>query len=143
MKITPYSLGAVLVTLLALPAPSPALADPTPVPARHRHTAAEISTFLASFYGDHGPSDRDRDQRVSQLLKDKQERSRDIDVLLCARNAPQDITIGPVTLMQSAKVGSATVTTYWDADTTDTFTAYVRLDSQPIKLDDVICAGRS
>lgn len=141
MKITPYSLGALLLTLLALPAPTPAVADPAPVAARHRHTDVEIGSFLASFYGQHGPSPRDRDQRVSQQLKDKQAHSPDADVVLCAQNEPEDISIGPVTVAQAAGVGWATVTTHWGADSTDTFTAYVRLDSRPIKVDDVICAG--
>ncbi|MCX4631557.1 MULTISPECIES: hypothetical protein [unclassified Streptomyces] len=141
MKIMPYSLGALLLPLLALPAPTTAVADPAPVAVRHRHNAAEISTFLASFYGHHGPSPHDRDQRVSQQLKEKQAHSPYSDVLLCAQNEPWDIAIGAVTVAQSAGVGWATVTTHWSADSTDTFTAYVRLDSRPIKLDDVICAG--
>ncbi|MFF4105541.1 hypothetical protein [Streptomyces sp. NPDC001903] len=143
MKTTPYSLGALLLTLLALSAQAPAVAaaDPTPVGARHRHTASEISTFLTSFYGHHGPSAGDRDQLVSQQLKEKQAHSPGSDVLLCAQNEPRDIVVGAVTVAQSAGVGWATVTTHWSADQTDTFTAYVRLDSRPIKLDDVICAG--
>ncbi|MET9881927.1 hypothetical protein ABZZ20_01995 [Streptomyces sp. NPDC006430] len=141
MKITPYSLGALLLTLLALPAPTPAVADPTPVVAHRRHSAAEIATFLTSFYGHHGPSTHDRDQRVSQLLKEKQAYSRNADVLLCAQDEPQDIAIGAVTIAPLAGIGWATVTTHWGAGRTDTFTAYVRLDSRPIKLDDVICAG--
>ncbi|MFD5513764.1 hypothetical protein ACFWIB_39420 [Streptomyces sp. NPDC127051] len=150
MKITSYSLGALLLTLLALPAPTPAAAadaaaDPAPVGARHRHTGSEISAFLTSFYGHHGPSVHDRDQRVSQQLKEKQAHAPSSDVLLCAQkepsNEPQDIAVGTVTVAQSAGVGWATVTTRWGADQQDTFTAYVRLDSRPIKLDDVICAG--
>ncbi|MFK0046684.1 hypothetical protein ACIQU4_21765 [Streptomyces sp. NPDC090741] len=150
MKITSYSLGALLLTLLALPAPTPAVAvavaaDPAPVGARHRHTGSEISAFLTSFYGHHGPSAHDRDQRVSQQLKEKQAHTPSSDVLLCAqkepRNEPQDIAVGAVTVAQSAGVGWATVTTRWGADQQDTFTAYVRLDSRPIRLDDVICAG--
>ncbi|MFE2146672.1 hypothetical protein ACFXA3_33945 [Streptomyces sp. NPDC059456] len=141
MKIMPYSLGALLLTLLALPAATPAVADPTPVAAHHRHSAAAISVFLTSFYGHHGPSDLDRDLRISQQLKEKQEHSPLSDVLLCAQNEPEDITIGAVTVLQTAGVGWATVTTRWKDDRTDTFTAYVRLDSRPIKLDDVICAG--
>lgn len=141
MKIMPYSLGALLLTLLALPAPTPAVADSTPVVARHRHDAAEISTFLSSFYGHHGPSARDRAQRISQQLKDKQRHSPESDVLLCTQNEPEDIAIGTVTVHQAAGVGWATVTTHWGYDRTDTFTAYVRLDSRPIKIDDVICAG--
>ncbi|MEW2415429.1 hypothetical protein AB0953_17165 [Streptomyces sp. NPDC046866] len=141
MDLSPYRLGAALLTLLLLPAPTTALADPAPVPARHRHSAAEISDFLTSFYGHHGPSERDREQKVSQQLKDRQVQSRYMDVLLCASGEPQDIVVGPVTVAQSAKVGWATVTTHWSAEETDTFTVYVRLDSRPIKIDDVICAG--
>ncbi|WP_030157860.1 hypothetical protein [Streptomyces sp. NRRL S-244] len=150
MKNTPYSLGALLLTLLALSAPTPAIAaadpaDPAPVGARHRHTGSEISAFLTSFYGHHGPSARDRDQRVSQQLKEKQAHAPSSDVLLCAQkepsNEPWEIAVGPVTVAQSAGVGWATVTTHWGAGQPDTFTAYVRLDSRPIKLDDVICAG--
>ncbi|GHE37102.1 hypothetical protein GCM10017778_20320 [Streptomyces vinaceus] len=143
MKTTPYSLGALLLALLVLPAPATAVAaDPTPVAvARHRHTASEISAFLTAFYGHHGPSARDREQSISQQLKEKQAHAPSTDVLLCAQNEPQDIVVGAVTVAQSAGIGWATVTTHWAADQTDTFTAYVRLDSRPIKLDDVICAG--
>ncbi|MEU7554192.1 hypothetical protein AB0B01_17970 [Streptomyces sp. NPDC044571] len=145
MKITPYSLGALLLAPLALLAPSSAAAHADPAPAaahhRHRHGAAEISTFLTAFYGAHGPSPRDREQRVSQQLKEKQAHIPYVDVLLCAQNEPQHIAIGPVTVAQTAGVGWATVTTLWDEGITDTFTAYVRLDSHPIVLDDVICAG--
>ncbi|MFC9294914.1 hypothetical protein ACFTWH_14585 [Streptomyces sp. NPDC057011] len=147
MKLMTYRLGALLLTLLAGPAPlSVAAAHAAPAPARapvapQPHDATKISTFLTGFYGHHGPTDYDRANRVSQLLKDRQLERADADVLLCSRNAPQDISIGPVTVAPAAGVGWATVTTTWDSGTTDTFTAYVRLDSQPIHLDDVICAG--
>ncbi|MCY0956040.1 hypothetical protein [Streptomyces sp. H27-H5] len=147
MTLTPRLTGALLLSLLALPAP--ALAAPAPAPAPgpavaagpHRHSAAEISGFLTVFYGKHGPSRYGRDHRVSQVLKDKQRDSPQSDVLLCAQGEPRSIAVGPVTVAASAGVGWATVTTGWDTEHTDTFTAYVRLDSQPIRLDDVICAG--
>ncbi|MEU7725772.1 hypothetical protein AB0B78_11080 [Streptomyces sp. NPDC040724] len=147
MMLKPYSLGALLLTLLALPALSsvPAHAAPAPavapVPIAEGHTADQISRFLATFYGAHGPSPDDREQHVSQVLKDRQKVNTDSDVLLCSQNAPQNIGIGPVTVAQAAGVGWATVTTHWAGGVTDTFTAYVRLDSKPIRLDDVICAG--
>lgn len=141
----PYSLGVLPLTLIALLAPAPAQADPG-VPgatgaARAAHTATDIGRFLTEFYGDHGPSAQERKDHVSQLLKDKQEENTQADVLLCAQNEPLDIGVGPVTVALTAGVGWATVTTHWGSGTTDTFTAYVRLDSQPIRLDDVICAG--
>ncbi|WP_229886491.1 hypothetical protein [Streptomyces subrutilus] len=150
MRLMPYRPRALLLTLLALPVLSaaPVLAAeaaPAAAPAaaghRHEHSAAEIGRFLTSFYGVHGPTGYYREHRVSQVLKDKQTGSPDADVLLCAQNAPQDVGIGPVTVARSAGVGWATVTTHWAAGATDTFTAYVRLDSLPIRLDDVICAG--
>ncbi|MEV7524301.1 hypothetical protein [Streptomyces sp. NPDC091371] len=136
MKLMPYSLGLLPLTLLALITPAPAHAGPAA-----EHTAAEISRFLSDFYGDHGPSAADRQDHVSQVLKDKQTENTEADVLLCAQNEPQDIGVGPVTVAQAAGVGWATVTTHWGSGTIDTFTAYVRLDSEPIRLDDVICAG--
>lgn len=157
MKLMPYSLAVLPLTLLALLAPPSAAApaDPVTAPgaASQRHSAAEISRFLAAFYGDHGPSAYDREHRVSQVLQERQGASPGADVLLCAQNEPRAIGIGPVTVAPSAGVGWATVTTHWGADAdaeaeaaagadaTDTFTAYVRLDSRPIRLDDVICAG--
>ncbi|MFB7176489.1 hypothetical protein ACFCYI_02115 [Streptomyces sp. NPDC056257] len=151
MMLKPHSLGALLLTLLALPAlssvpaahaaPAAHVAAGAPVASAEGHTADQISRFLATFYGDHGPSPQDREQHVSQVLKDRQEVSRDSDVLLCSQNQPQKIGIGPVTVAQAAGVGWATVTTHWAGGVTDTFTAYVRLDSKPIRLDDVICAG--
>ncbi|MFD9259389.1 hypothetical protein [Streptomyces sp. NPDC059538] len=142
MMLKPYRLGALLLTVLALPVmPSvPALAATAAV-AGKGHTAAQISDFLTGFYGDHGPSAQDRETRVSQILKERQQINEEVDVLLCAHNEPRDISIGPVTVAKGASVGWATVTTHWESGITDTFTAYVRLDSNPIRLDDVICAG--
>ncbi|MCX4803610.1 hypothetical protein ACFWWM_35175 [Streptomyces sp. NPDC058682] len=142
MMLTPYRLGALLLPLLALPiTPSvPAFAAPAAVVGRG-HTAAQISEFLIGFYGDHGPSDQDRENQVSQILKERQQVNEEVDVLLCSQEEPQDISVGPVTVAKMASVGWATVTTHWASGTTDTFTAYVRLDSNPIRLDDVICAG--
>ncbi|MFD3324326.1 hypothetical protein [Streptomyces sp. NPDC058701] len=145
MRLMPYGLRtALLLVLLALPAAvssGPALAAPPDRSDLRHHTATQISRFLASFYGDHGPTAYDRAYRVSQVLKDKQAATPEVDVLLCSQNRPLDVGIGPVTVAQSAGVGWATVTAHWSADATDTFTAYVRLDSLPIRLDDVICAG--
>ncbi|GHI83677.1 hypothetical protein [Streptomyces xanthophaeus] len=148
MKLMPYSLGVLSLALLALLAPPSAAvpgADPTtaaaPGAATRQHTASQIGTFLTTFYGDHGPSAFDRRYRISSVLQERQVLSPDGDVLLCAQNQPKDIGIGPVTVAQLAGVGWATVTTHWEAGVTDTFTAYVRLDSRPIRLDDVICAG--
>ncbi len=139
--LKPYRLGALLLALLAPPVISPAPALAAPAATGQGHTADQIGRFLAGFYGDHGPSAHDREHRVSQVLKDRQRENADADVLLCAENEPQDIGIGPVTVAQTAAVGWATITTHWSAGDTDTFTAYVRLDSRPIRLDDVICAG--
>ncbi|MGE7383930.1 hypothetical protein ACQKM2_00320 [Streptomyces sp. NPDC004126] len=155
MTLIPYrpgtlllALSAALFPLVASSVPAAALADPVPRWSlhhhhghHHHHTAEEITTFLTAFYGDHGPSARDRGQRISQQLKEKQAHSPDADVVLCAQGVPRDISVGPATVAQAAGVGWATVTTTWDSGATDTFTAYVRLDSRPIALDDVICAG--
>ncbi|MFD3538172.1 hypothetical protein ACFWUQ_01545 [Streptomyces sp. NPDC058662] len=144
MKLKPYFLGALLPALLALSAPASASAAAQADRAaqiQRGHTAADISRFLSAFYGDRGPTAHSRENEVSQVLKDKQTVNKEVDVLLCAQNEPQGIGVGPVTVAQSAGVGWATVTTHWGADDTDTFTAYVRLDSRPIRLDDVICAG--
>ncbi|MFJ7261200.1 hypothetical protein ACIQV2_13610 [Streptomyces globosus] len=144
MKLMPYGLGAALCALLVLPVAAPASAsasaDPGPAAAAG-HSPTAIGAFLIDFYGEHGPSERDRELRVSQHLKDRQAHSADLDVLLCARSAPRDIGIGPATVAPGAGIGWATVTTYWAGGGTDTFTAYVRLDSWPIRLDDVVCAG--
>ncbi|MFG2990372.1 hypothetical protein ACGFZK_13955 [Streptomyces sp. NPDC048257] len=141
MMLNPYRLGALLLTLLALPVMPSAPALAAPAAAVKGHTAAQIEDFLTGFYGDHGPSVQDREDYVSQILKERQQVNEEVDVLLCAQNEPQDISIGPVTVAKTASVGWATVTTHWASGDTDTFTAYVRLDSQPIRLDDVICAG--
>lgn len=141
MMLKPYRTGAPLLTLLALLVMSSVPALAAPGATGERHTAVQISRFLTEFYGDHGPSAHDREHRVSQVLKERQQDHAEADVLLCAQNEPQAISIGPVTLAQEAHVGWATVTTHWASGATDTFTAYVRLDSQPILLDDVICAG--
>ncbi|CAM5280117.1 hypothetical protein [Streptomyces avidinii] len=146
MMLKPYRLGALLLTLLALPVmlsvPALALTPGAPAaPTGRGHTAAQIGDFLIGFYGEHGPSAQDRETRVSQILKERQQVNEEVDVLLCAHDEPRDISIGPVTVAKTASVGWATVTTHWGSGDTDTFTAYVRLDSNPIRLDDVICAG--
>ncbi|MEV6950501.1 hypothetical protein [Streptomyces sp. NPDC051183] len=138
MKLMPYSLGVLVPTLVALLAPTPATALAHPVPAQH--TAPQISRFLTAFYGQHGPSRHNRERHVSSQLREKQERTPEYDVLLCAQNEPQRVGIGPITVQEYAGVGSATVTTHWGSGDTRTFTAYVRLDSNPIAVDDVICA---
>ncbi|MEU8773703.1 hypothetical protein [Streptomyces sp. NPDC048606] len=138
------ALSALFPLVAAVPASARA-ADPEPRRSvHHRHTADDITRFLAGFYGTHGPRPEDRRLRTSQQIKDKQEGAPDpdFDVVLCARGArPERIEVGPATVAQSAGVGWATVTTHWGDGVTDTFTAYVRLDSRPIQLDDVICAG--
>ncbi|MFC9582274.1 hypothetical protein ACFVJ8_05430 [Streptomyces yangpuensis] len=146
MMLKSYGLGALLLALPTLPVlppastPAPAVAVPAAA-APEGHTADQIGRFLVRFYGKHGPSDHDRRHHISQVLQDRQLTNTESDVLLCAQNEPLDIGVGPVTVAQAAGVGWATVTTHWGADRTDTFTAYVRLDSKPIRVDDVICAG--
>ncbi|MCB5181014.1 hypothetical protein [Streptomyces antimicrobicus] len=141
MRNLPHRLSALCLTaLIALAASAPAAVADGPF-GHKRHTAAQIGRFLTDFYGHHGPSRYHRTHRVSHQLKEKQQNTPDQDVLLCARNVPQDITVGEVTVAQSAGVGWATVTTHWGAGEIDTVTAYVRLDSRPIVLDDVICGG--
>ncbi|MEU7317071.1 hypothetical protein [Streptomyces sp. NPDC007083] len=108
--------------------------------AERRHTGPEIHRFLAWFYGTHGPDRRQREHFVSDLLKRKQARHPDRDVILCAQNTPRNIEVGPVTTAQSAGFGWAPVTAYWADGTASTSTAYVALDSHPIELHDVVCA---
>ncbi|MFI8451921.1 hypothetical protein [Streptomyces erythrochromogenes] len=147
MMLKPYRLGALLLALSALsalpavPSASAVAAHAVPAAAPEGHTADQIGRFLVRFYGEHGPSDHDRRHHVSQVLQERQQTTTESDVLLCAQNEPRDIAVGPVTVAQAAGVGWATVTTHWASDKTDTFTAYVRLDSRPIRIDDVICAG--
>ncbi|MFJ3980149.1 hypothetical protein [Streptomyces sp. NPDC090021] len=153
MTLKSYGLGALLLALPALPvlpvmppapAPAPAAAAAPAVAAAaapEGHTAEQIGRFLVRFYGAHGPSDHDRRHHISEVLQDRQLANTESDVLLCARSEPEDIGVGPVTVAQAAGIGWATVTTHWGSDRTDTFTAYVRLDSKPIRVDDVICAG--
>ncbi|UKY50332.1 hypothetical protein [Streptomyces inhibens] len=142
---------SVLLTLtltLTLAASGPAAAHPRTAPAADtvrsdpngRHTAAEIHRFLTAFYGHHGPSSWAREHRVSDHLKDRAAHTEGYDLLLCAQNTPREITIGKVTTAQSAGVGRATVTTFWDGNARHSFTAYVGLDSHPIELQDVDCA---
>ncbi|MEU0175065.1 hypothetical protein ABZ178_17150 [Streptomyces massasporeus] len=109
-----------------------------------RYTAQEIHTFLEDFYGEHGPGDFARTYGISPQLKEKVADNPEFDVLLCAQNVPASIDIGPVTTAQSARVGWATVSTYWNggSDKAD-FTAYVDLDAtRPIQLLDVDCGSQ-
>ncbi|MCP3803532.1 hypothetical protein NLX83_30100 [Allokutzneria sp. A3M-2-11 16] len=104
-----------------------------------QYTADQVRSFLVGFYGKHGPSQHDREHRVTPELKKKAAETPDYDLLLCAQNEPRRIGIGRVTTAQSAGVGWATVTTRWSGPS-QRFTAYVGLDaSQPMKLYDIEC----
>ncbi|MEU7158088.1 hypothetical protein [Streptomyces chrestomyceticus] len=150
---------AVALTLTAAPAASAAPAAATPAAFAQdasvqqqsqadlrtdpngRYTAEEIRRFLVSFYGKHGPSAWAREHQVSAELKKKAAETPDYDLLLCAQNTPRDISVGKVTTAQSARVGWATITTYWSGNRKENFTAYVDLDAkQPIALLDVACS---
>jgi hypothetical protein len=137
-------LGALLAAPVAQAAPASPAAERSSAGAPAvdgRHTGPQIHRFLTWFYGDHGPTQGQRDRNVSDFLKQKQEQHPEQDVILCAQNVPQDIEVGPVTVAQSAGFGWATVTAYWGDGTTSTSTAYVALDSRPIELHDVVCAA--
>ena len=110
-----------------------------------RYTAEEIHTFLEDFYGEHGPGDFARKYGISPQLEEKVADNPEFDVLLCAQNIPASIDIGPVTTAQSARVGWATVSTYWNGGSGKAdFTAYVDLDAtRPIQLLDVDCDSGS
>lgn len=146
---------AVAVTLTAAPAASAAPAAATPAASvqqqsradlrtdpNGRHTAEEIRRFLVSFYGKHGPSAWKREHQVAAELKKKAAETPDYDLLLCAQNTPRNISVGKVTTAQSARVGWATITTYWSGSRKEHFTAYVDLDAKrPIALLDVACSA--
>ncbi|MFI9046582.1 hypothetical protein [Streptomyces sp. NPDC053427] len=145
------ALGVALpLTLAAVPATAaPAAARQSAGPAagavrtdpNGRHDATDIRRFLTAFYGHHGPTGWAREHQVSDYLKDRAAHTEGYDLLLCAQNAPREISVGKVTTAQSAGVGWATVTTFWDGGARESFTAYVGLDSQPIELQDVDCAS--
>ncbi|MCM3811170.1 hypothetical protein ND808_36025 [Streptomyces sp. DR7-3] len=131
---------AVLGLGFALAAGSPASAAAQTDP-NDRYTAEEIHHFLEGFYGNHGPRPWERENLVSDQLKERIAQTPDYDLLLCAQNEPRDIEVGEVTTAQSARVGWATITTSWaQAPRTRSFTAYVDLDAtRPIQLLDVDC----
>ncbi|MEU6119471.1 hypothetical protein ABZ840_33665 [Streptomyces sp. NPDC047117] len=125
---------------LTLAASAPA-ASPAPKKAPARYGAEQIHHFLEGFYGNHGPRRWERRHMVGDALKKRVEQNKKYDVLLCAQNAPRDITIGRVTTAQSAGVGWATVTTSWPRGRDQHFTAYVGLDAtKPIKLTQIDCS---
>ncbi|MET7904123.1 hypothetical protein ABZS86_22815 [Streptomyces sp. NPDC005355] len=131
------ALGLGLVLAAGSPASAADRTDPN-----GRYTAEEIHHFLEGFYGNHGPRPWERENLVSDHLKERIAQTPDYDLLLCAQNEPRDIEVGEVTTAQSARVGWATITTSWGGDAqTASFTAYVDLDgTQPLKLLDVDCA---
>ncbi|CAM5419461.1 MULTISPECIES: hypothetical protein [Streptomyces] len=145
---TAVALGLTLTAASAVPAAAatqstsiqPSSADLRTDP-NGRYTAEEIRRFLVSFYGKHGPSAWQREHQVSAELKKKAAETPDYDLLLCAQNTPRNITVGKVTTAQSARVGWATITTYWSGNRKQNFTAYVDLDAtRPIELLDVSCS---
>ncbi|WP_055552750.1 hypothetical protein [Streptomyces sp. NBRC 110028] len=137
------SCAAALGLGLVLAAGSPAAAASHGVKTdpNGRFTAEEIHHFLEGFYGNHGPRPWEREHLVSEYLKERIAQTPDYDLLLCAQNEPRDIEVGEVTTAQSARVGWATITTYWGQGSPSSFTAYVDLDaSRPIELLNVDCA---
>ncbi len=145
---TAVALGLTLTAASAVPAAAatqstsiqPSRADLRTDP-NGRYTAEEIRRFLVSFYGKHGPSAWQREHQVAAELKKKAAETPDYDLLLCAQNTPRNITVGKVTTAQSARVGWATITTYWSGNRKQNFTAYVDLDAtRPIELLDVSCS---
>ncbi|MGW2325177.1 hypothetical protein ACWC5C_05365 [Streptomyces sp. NPDC001700] len=130
------ALGLGLVLAAGAPAVAAQKTDPN-----GRFTAEEIHHFLEGFYGNHGPRPWERDNLVSDQLKERIAQNPGYDLLLCAQNEPRDIEVGEVTTAQSARVGWATITTRWGQGATGSFTAYVDLDAtRPIELLDVDCA---
>ncbi|MFC9131572.1 hypothetical protein ACFT4A_32700 [Streptomyces sp. NPDC057099] len=138
-----YAVGC--VAALGIAAAAVPAAAASAVDGNGRYTAEEIHTFLEDFYGEHGPGDFARKYGISPQLKEKVADNPEFDVLLCAQNVPASIDIGPVTTAQSARVGWATVSTYWNGGSGKAdFTAYVDLDAtRPIQLLDVDCGSGS
>ncbi|WP_326596756.1 hypothetical protein [Streptomyces sp. NBC_01803] len=110
--------------------------------ANNRYTGEEIHHFLEGFYGNSGPRAWERENLVSDTLKERVAETEGYDVLLCSQNIPLDIEVGEVTTAQSAGVGWAPIFLSWgDDQELAVFTAYVDLDArQPIELLDVDCA---
>src|ERR1044072_2776859 len=106
------SCAAALGLGLVLAAGAPAVASQKTDP-NGRFTAEEIHHFLEGFYGNHGPRPWERENLVSDYLKERIAQTPDYDLLLCAQNTPRHIEVGEVTTAQSARVGRATITTYW------------------------------
>lgn len=139
LRCSAAALGLGLV--LAAGAPAVAASHGATTDPNGRFTAEEIHHFLEGFYGNHGPRPWERENLVSDQLKERIAQTPDYDLLLCAQNEPRDIEVGEVTTAQSARVGWATVTTHWGQGATGSFTAYVDLDAtRPIELLDVDCA---
>ncbi|MFD7501078.1 hypothetical protein [Streptomyces sp. NPDC059850] len=136
LRCSAAALGLGLVLAAGAPAVAAQKTDPN-----GRFTAEEIHHFLEGFYGNHGPRPWERENLVSDQLKERIAQNPGYDLLLCAQNEPRDIEVGEVTTAQSARVGWATITTHWGQGATDSFTAYVDLDAtRPIELLDVDCA---
>lgn len=109
---------------------------------QEQYTAKQVSRFLTHFYGKTGPTAWEREHLVSEDLKQRAaEAPPGFDLIICHRNQPDDIDIGPVTTAQSAGVGWATVYLGFGPDQEiAAFTAYVDLNTaQPLKLLDVNC----
>ncbi|EFL29722.1 conserved hypothetical protein [Streptomyces viridochromogenes DSM 40736] len=134
-----YTVGC--VAALGIAAAAVPAAAASAVDGNDRYTAQEIHTFLEDFYGEHGPGNFARTYGIAPQLKEKVAANPEFDVLLCAQNIPVSIDVGPVTTAQSARVGWATVSTYWNGgEGKADFTAYVDLDAtRPIQLLDVDC----
>ncbi|MEU0845124.1 hypothetical protein ABZ370_37435 [Streptomyces sp. NPDC005962] len=138
LRCSVAALGLGLV--LAAGTPASAASHGVKTDPNGRFTAEEIHHFLEGFYGNHGPRPWERENLVSDFLKERIAETPDYDLLLCAQNEPRDIEVGEVTTAQSARVGWATITTSWGQGPDASFTAYVDLDAtRPIELLNVDC----
>ncbi|MGK5529037.1 hypothetical protein [Streptomyces sp. URMC 129] len=137
--------GGLAALGLALGAVATASAAPSPhanANATGRYSGEEIHHFLEGFYGNTGPRAWERENLVSDDLKQRAAEMEGHDLLLgCARNTPVDIEVGEVTTAQSAGVGWATIFLgYGEGQELGAFTAYVALDAgEPIELLDIDC----
>ncbi|QFR97515.1 hypothetical protein GBW32_04090 [Streptomyces tsukubensis] len=131
-------IAATGLAALGLLAATPAAAQaPGAAP---QYTEAQVRAFLVGFYGDHGPSEKDRIYKVTEELKKKASETEEYDLLLCAQNTPDTVRIGKVTTEASAATGWAQVTPVFSGGTQSHLTAYVGLDaSKPMKLSDITC----
>jgi hypothetical protein len=142
-----------------------------PGPSHRQYTADQAHRFLTAFYHQHGPTVAQRASQTTPQLRTAIAAQKAYDLLVCARQVPANILVGPVSPATNGRA-KATITTvfanrqaarhtgkgaaghttrpggHWGGTaggthpTSARFTAYVSLDARsPMRVTEIKCGS--